>query len=186
MTVTATLSTGPKLDKKIEKGVHIIKVPPKASLAETLGNHASEAELLSEAAKHVGKPAKTDIVVFDHKPWHVLNGQLRPHPQVHTEDKKTILELSFEAQDRAVWWSEQPFRITRVNRSPHHLVVAGSPDYPFDPPQPPYDAKPEQDDQLRTIFVVRSTPIVKPSIGQMYKISFFMDEDIDPDMSCTP
>jgi hypothetical protein len=185
VTVTATLSTGPKLGKT-DKGVHIIRLSPEAAFAEVIGKNPSKEQLLAEAAKHVGAPAKTDIVVYDHKPWHVVNGQLRPHPQVHDEDKKTILNLSFKDQDKAVWWSEQRFSITRINRSPHHPAVAGSPEYPFNPPARPYDAQLEQDDHGRTIFVVRATPIVEKSIGQMYKISFFMEEDIDPDMSCTP
>ena len=35
-------------------------------------------------------------------------------------------------------------------------------------------------------FVVRAAPIVQEAIGQMYKINFFMGEDIDPDMEGTP
>jgi hypothetical protein len=181
--IIATLSTGPKLGKT-DKGVHIIRLSAEAEYAEAIGKSPSEEQLLSEAAKHVGAPSKTDIVVYDHKPFHVVNGELRPHPQVHDEDKDTILNLSFKDQDKAVWWSEQAFRITRINRSPDRKVVAGSPEYPFNL-APPYDAQTERDEHGRAIFVVRATPIVKTSIGQMYKISFFMEkEDIDPDMFC--
>ncbi len=183
MTATATRSTGPKL-RKADKGVHIIKLSLATVLAGMTVKNPSKAQRLSEAAKHVGKPTKTDIVVFDHKPWHVVKRQLRPHPKVHKEHKETILHLSFKARNRAVWWSEDPFRITRIERSPNFPLVTGSSPYPFNPQAPLNDAQTEQDDDGRDIFDVRSSPIVRKSIGQMYKISFFMDEDIDPDMSC--
>ena len=104
--ITTKTSKGPKLDAK-ERDVHIIKVPSEGPLARMMADHAPQEKILQEAAKHVGHPKKTDIVVFDHKPWHMVNDQLRPHPQVHLEDKETILKISFKQQERACWWSEQ-------------------------------------------------------------------------------
>ena len=184
MSIVVAASTGPKLEKT-EKSVHIIKLSEETALAG-LSGHPSQHQVLSAAAKHVGTPKKTDIVVFEHKPWHVVNGELRAHPQVHIDFPETILALSFAAQDKAVWWSEQPFTITGIERSPHYPPVHGSPNYPFSASTPPFDARPEQDQAGQPIFVVRTTPIVKESIGQRYKINFFMGEDVDPDMSCTP
>jgi hypothetical protein len=183
MTITtAPLSAGLK-PAKAEKHVHIIKLVPDAALAAAMPKTPTDSQL-TEASRHVGKPAKTDIVVFDHQPWHVVNGELKAHPKVHVDYPETVLEISFGRKERAVWWSEQPFTITSVRRSDHHPAVHGSPVHPFDGPPPPYDARPEMDLAGQPIWAVRANPIVKESIGQMYKINFFMGENIDPDMSC--
>ena len=181
---TAPPSTGPKLIHP-EQGVHIIKLVPDAALAAAMSKTPTDAQL-TEASQHVGKPAKTDIIVFDHQPWHVVNGQLKAHPRVHVDYPETILKISFGAKERAVWWSEQPFTITAVNRSAAP-TVHGSPDHPFDGPPPPYVGLPETDlAGHTTIWAVRAKPIVKEAVGQRYKITFFMDESIDPDMEGTP
>ena len=185
MTITtAPLSTGPKLAHP-EKGVHIIKLVPDAALAAAMPKTPTDAQL-TEASLHVGKPAKTDIIVFDHQPWHVVNGQLKAHPRVHVDYPETILKISFGAKERAVWWSEQPFTIKSVKRSTPP-AVHGSPDHPFDGPPPPYVASSEAAlAGNATIWVVRAKPIVNEAVGQRYKITFVMDEDIDPDMEGTP
>ena len=179
---TVALSAGPK-PNQAEKHVHIIKLVPDAELAAEMPATPTDGQL-TEASRHVGRPAKTDIVVFDHQPWHVVHGELRAHPQVHIDHPETILQISFSRKERAVWWSEQPFTITSVSRSSHHPLVSGSPDHPFDGPPPPYAATAEADLAGRPMWAVRANPIVKESVGQMYKINFFMGEDIDPDMSC--
>jgi hypothetical protein len=97
-----------------------------------------------------------------------------------------VLKISFSAGQRAVWWSEEPFTITSIRRSDHHPIATGSPDYPFDGPPPPYAAERERDLAGRDLFAVRANPIVKGAIGQQYKIEFFMDETIDPDMEGAP
>jgi hypothetical protein len=184
MITTAPLSIGPRLDTA-EKGVHIIKLVPTAALAEVMNATPTDAQL-TEACLHVGKPAPTDIVVFDHQPWHVVNGQLKAHPQVHIDHPETILTISFSARERPVWWSEEPFTIKGIQRSHHGTSVAGSPDYPFDAGVMPLAAQAERDLHGRPVFVARATTILKASVGQTYKINFSMGEDIDPDMSCSP
>jgi hypothetical protein len=151
-----------------------------------MADHAPQEQILQEAAKHVGRPKKTDIVVFDHKPWHMVNNRLRPHPQVHLEDQETILKISFKQQERACWWSEQPFRITRIDPSHHSTPGSNAPDYPFATGQAPLPGQPELDHDGQEIFVVRCPPIKAGAVGQTYKINFFMGEDIDPDMEGTP
>jgi len=179
-------SKGPKLDPK-ERDVHIINVTPEGAMARMMADHAPQERILEEAAKHAGRPKKTDVVVFDHRPWHMVNGRLRPHPQVHHEDSETILKISFKQQERACWWSEQPFKITRIEPSAHHSTSGSStPDYPFATGQTPLPGQPELDHDGQEIFVVRCPPIVAAAVGQTYKINFFMGEDIDPDMEGTP
>ena len=187
MTVTLDLSPGPKLDRNTELGVHIIKLPSRDDVVTSLHPHPSEKEVMDAAATLAGPAHVTDIVVFDHKPWHKVHGELHAHPKVHDDYPETILQVSFKDKERAVWWSDRPFTVMTVRRSDHHPVVAGCPDYPFDGPPPPYDAQPEPDASSHaTVFVVKAHPIVKEAVGQLYKISFLMGEPIDPDMSCTP
>jgi hypothetical protein len=178
-------SKGPKLDPK-ERDVRIIKVTSDGALGRMMADHAPQEQILKEAAKHVGQPKKTDIVVFDHTPWHVVNGRLRPHPQVHLEDNETIFKISFKQQERPCWWSEQEFRITRIEPSHHSPAVSGGADYPFATGRPPLPGQPELDHDGQPIFVARCPPIVAAAVGQTYKIHFFMGEDIDPDMEGTP
>lgn len=190
---TTKPSKGPKLDAK-ERDVHIIKVTSDGALSRMMANHAPEDMVLEEAAKRVGNPKKTDIVVFNRKPWHMVKGRLRPHPQVHVEDHDTILKISFKRQERPCWWSEQAFNITRIEHS-HHVPAAsgasqagsGVSDYPFATGQTPLPGQQERGNDGEPIFVVRCSPIVAGAVGQTYKINFSMGgEDIDPDMEGTP
>jgi len=182
---TTKTSKGPKLDPK-ERDVHIIKVSSDGAVGRMMTDHAPQDQILKEVAKHVGRPKKTDIVVFDHKPWHVVNGRLLSHPQAHVEDPETILKISLSQQERACWWSEQPFKITRVEHSHHSTPGPSAADYPFATGQPPLPGQPELDPDGQEIFVVRCPPIKPEAVGRTYKINFFMGEDIDPDMEGTP
>jgi hypothetical protein len=187
VTVTLSPSPGPTLDQKTDVAARIIKLPSRAEIAEALGPNPSEKEIMDAAAILACDAAKRDIIVFDHRPWHKPGNELRPHPKVHHEDGGTILRVSFRAHERAVWWSQQPFQIVAIHHSPDHPAVAGSPYNPFDGPPPPYDSRPEPDlANHGTVHVVRARPIVQEAVGQMYKIAFYMDELIDPDMEAMP
>jgi len=186
MITTAPPSAGPKRQAN-DVPVHIIKLvedPPQP------GPPGGLPPGLGEAARHVGKPAVTDVIVFAHRPWHCVNGQLMPHPEVHTTHPETVLKVSLGKKERAVWWSEQAFTITSIHPS-HHGAGAGAaapaPTYPFDGPPPPYAAQPEMDAAgQKTIFLVRANPIVAAAVGHIFKITFNIGEDIDPDMEGTP
>ena len=186
MTVTVTPSAGPKLDRRTQVGVRIVKLPSRAALAESLGCDPSDAAVMALAATLATPAQGTDIVVFDHQPWHKVGLELMAHPQVHIDHPETILRLSYAKKEVAVWWSEQPFTVTSMRRSDHHPAVAGSPACAFDGPPPPYEATPEQDLAGRQVWAVRTKPIVEEAVDQMYKINFFMGESIDPDMEGAP
>jgi hypothetical protein len=186
MTVTVTPSAGPKIDLRTEVGVRVVKLPSRAELAASLGCDPADAAVMTLAASLATPAQNTDIVVFDHRPWHKVGPELKAHPQVHIDHPETILRLSFKRQQVAVWWSERPFSVTSVRRSDHHPAVTGSPASPFDGPPPPYAATQEMDIAGRQVWAVRTNPIVQQAIGQMYKINFFIGEDIDPDMEGAP
>jgi hypothetical protein len=186
VTVTLSPGGGPALDPRTELGVHIIKLPSRAAVAATLGCDPSHPDVLAAAAKLTGPARKADIIVFDGKPWHMVNAVLLPHPQAHLIDKETVLKVSFAAQQRVTWWSREHFTIEDIERSSHHPAVAGSAARPFDGPDPPYDAAPLQGGVLGTVWLVQARPIVKAAIGQQYKITFRMGELIDPDMEGVP
>jgi hypothetical protein len=167
------LADGPVLSDT-ELGVHIIYMP---------------------VERDVPQSSPTDIVVFDGKPWHLagLPGhkkERREHPQVHIDFPDTILVISIENQQSAVWWSEEPFTITSIKRSgldhknrwyPEAPEAdRKAPIYPFadDPPAPPTRNE-------NGLYVARSTVPVAGSNGHMYKIKFTMaGKSIDPDMYC--
>ena len=129
MTVTLDPSIAPKLDPRTEVGVNILKLPPRAELAASLGCGPSDAAVLTLAAKIAGPGKKSDIVVFDHQPWHRVNGQLLPHPEAHTVDGETILQISFKRKERPVWWSAERFTILDIQPSAHHgTPAAGVPE----------------------------------------------------------
>src|SRR3954468_9671428 len=180
MTVTVNPSNGPRLEAKIDVGVHIIKLPPRAEVADTAGS-AAEKDVMDAAATLAGAAQPTDIVVFDHQPWHKVNGQLHAHPQVHIDHPETILQISHGLKQRAVWWATEAFRIIAVHA---HGTPGAAPLNPFDGQTVPYDARPEPGTS-GTVFVVRAQPIILQSIGHVYKITFDIGgEVIDPDMSC--
>ena len=186
----ATRTNGPK---SVKNGVHIIFVEAEPSTCHNPDESTSDAGL-DEAAKLVTWAQPTDVVVFDRKPWHYVDNKLRAHPKVHDDYPETILELSISRGDRAVWFSEVRFDITKIELSHHHGSggSAGS-GHPADPSASPYpfsarvvtDA--EIDGDGHTIWVARSTVPVPRSVNHMYKISFTIQGMlIDPDMSCVP
>jgi hypothetical protein len=186
MTVTVTPSVGPRLDLRTEVGVRIVKLPSRAELAASLGCDPSDAAVMVRAATLATPAQRTDIVVFDHQPWHKVGSKLLPHPQVHIDHPETILKLSHKKKEVAVWWSEQPFTVTAMRRSDHHPAVAGSPASAFEGPPPPYEATSEQDLAGRQVWAVRTKPIVQEAVHQMYKVNFLIGENIDPDMEGAP
>ena len=185
------LANGPKLEDS-ELGVHIIYVPDWCG-----GEHAGAAAL-SQIASQIGNPEPTDIVVYKGQPLHSagLPGhkkEPREHPKVHIDFPATILVISIEPPQSAVWWSEENFTITSIKPSglthqhkhscyPEADTIA--PTYPFadDPPAPPTRIETVNG---RDLYVARSTVPVPASAGHMYKIEFSIaGKKIDPDMYC--
>jgi len=172
-----SLSAGPKLSH-VEKGVHILRL----SIYGGESGAPPPDSAVGAVTKQIGPPKPTDIVVFDHQPWHFAGGALKSHPQVHVDHPETILQLSISRGEKAVWWSEEHFTITDIDYSHHSTRVAGAPKNPF---SAPFETVPVDDGKGKTIFVSRSTVPVAQSEGQMYKIKFNIGgENIDPDMSC--
>ncbi|MBI3493042.1 MAG: hypothetical protein HY047_14870 [Acidobacteria bacterium] len=174
---------GPKIASP-EKGVHIIRIPRTLGTGEPTGSHPTPAaRQAAEKLLAQVKPGPTDIVVWARQPWHVVNGDLKDHPQVHADFPQTILTLSVKEKEKAVWWSEAFFEIVGIDYSHHAKRISGAPKNPFTS---------DFVTQLEVsggeeFYVVRSTSPVDTAVGQQYKISFKMGVDaIDPDMSCTP
>jgi hypothetical protein len=137
--------------------------------------HPTASEL-HQVATRIGKtPAMTDVVVFGGRPFHFAGGKLRDHPQVHRDFPGTILVLYKSRRNTAVWWSEEQFTITRIEKE--HPQNAGTADYPFD--ETPV-TMPEGD-----LWVARSKVPKDTAYGQQYKITFTMGgRTIDPNMDC--
>jgi hypothetical protein len=184
--------------KQGEKAVHIIHVPVEQIESELhvtgLARGPVTPATLSQVAKHIGQPEPTDIIVFAKQPWHFAgpNGQpkaLRSHPQVHHDFPETVLVLG--KNDQAVWWSEEPFQVTKVVPSDHPPNSArfpeadnGAPLYPFNGPDPLVTRiEPHSNGNL---FVARSGVPKADAAKHMYKVSFMIDnEPIDPDAYCS-
>lgn len=179
MVVTAaSLSRGPKLVHG-EKGVHIIHLVTDSSDSGAGGAPPAKPGA-PPVTKNIGMPAPTDILVYDHKPWHYVAGAMRDHPKVHHEYPETILKVKVE-KEKAVWWSEKRFDITAV--APSHLDAHPGPD--------PFDTLPATEEAIdaagRKIYVAKSKEPKRVAKDHIYKITFKTGgEDIDPDMSCTP
>ena len=174
MTTAVTLSSGPVLRPGIDKAVHIIFVPPEVEAP----SEATEDERLSVAAA-VGPVQVTDVIVFRGRPWHVVNGRLEEHPEVHTKFPNTILDISVDRREQAVWWSEQPFKITGITS--HHGGAAPDPfEKPLTGPERPVGEAAED------IHVARSSASSALAKDHEYKISFERDgRIIDPNMRCS-
>lgn len=179
--VQHTVSSGPRLaaaDKAVQ--IHVVgRAPGFPALS------ANEQENKRSATDVVGKIPKTkprDIVVIATKPYHLVRKELREHPNVHHEFPDTILQLSIEEENRAVWWSTTRFDITDINYSAHTPRQPGAPRSPFkDLPV----TKEEQDGDGQIVYVARSTAPVQESEGQQYKITLSVNgKDVDPDMYC--
>jgi len=166
-----------------EKGVHIIRLFIDTS-AGGPGGAAGAAPPSAggpPVAKNIGAPRPTDILVFDHEPWHFAGGGLKRHPQVHIDHPETILNLSIGHQEKVVWWSAEQFAILEVNPS-HHDPNPGP--YPFEVPPVTEESR---DVNGRKIFISRSTVPKVAAMNHRYKIKFSIGgEIIDPDMSCNP
>jgi hypothetical protein len=175
------LSPGPTIVSP-EKGVHIMRlfiVTPGGPGGAAAGAPAPAGG--PPVAQNIGAPSPTDILVFDHQPFHSVGGQMKSHPQVHIDHPETILHLSVGNQEKVVWWSEEQFAILEVNPS-HHDPNPGP--YPF-------EVKPQTEESRdlngRKIFISRSTVPKDAAINHRYKIKFSTaGEIIDPDMSCGP
>jgi hypothetical protein len=172
---------GPQLSPT-EKAVHIIHIPVH-SIACGSTKHPTKnelAQLVAVVVAQAGRPAPTDVIVYDGEPYQMPNGNpglALPHPQVH-EFRETVLVVRGRNGESPTWWSDEPFTITDVRREdlpnfPH----ASTP--PTDPPFPvPIPA-------MRTgdIYVARG-PVPDPgSWNHQWKISFEMaGQTIDPHM----
>jgi len=174
--MSLTLSAGPVLAAE-ERGVHIIFVPDGAVSCGSPGNPTEDE--LKEVAKLVGFPAPTDIIVFCGNPFHFAGGKLKKHPEVHTSNPETVLKLDRRTHDRAVWWSETQFTITRIDQEhPQDSRLAPS---PF--AAPPVTTR--EPDTTGPLWVARSPLPTNNAYGQEYKITFQMaGSTIDPNMEC--
>jgi hypothetical protein len=171
-----TLSTGPDLAAE-ERGVHIIFVPDDLVSCGSPGNPTDDE--LKQVAQHIGYPAPTDVIVFGGRPWHFAQGLLKKHPEVHTSNPETVLKLDRRTHDRAVWWSENQFTITRIEQEhPQNVKLAPS----------PFAESPvtrSQSDTTGLLWVARSPLPMNNAYGQEYKITFEMEgKTIDPNMDC--
>jgi hypothetical protein len=98
---------------------------------------------------------------------------------VHKRFPNTVLKLFRTTQDRAVWWSEQEFKITTIEKE--NPKRDGTAPYPF-------EVEPQSTRQMITgqaIWVARSAVPRDTAYGQEYKITFEMGgKTIDPNMDC--
>jgi hypothetical protein len=182
------LSRGPRL---AERGVHIIFVPDGVGGVEPGSEALPTEDQLTEAARYIGHPDLTDVIVFAGRPWHYAEGKLRKHPEVHDDFPHTVLELSVERGERAVWWSEFEFKITKIAEHPHDGTDTPAA-VPHDPAPPPFDspatqAEDDVDKSQAKIHVARSTVPDPGAKGFEYKITFIKNgqsKEIDPNMRC--
>jgi hypothetical protein len=172
------LSAGPR-SRPGDVDVHILYVPPSVIAAEGCSGDDVSAIALQSVAKHVGTPRPHDIIVFAGQPFHFVNGALHDHASAHRGYRETVLQLHRRREERAVWWSERPFAITRID--PELPMKPGAADAPFATP------KTETDDQ--GIYFARSDVPAEEADDQMYKITFTIEGEpkpIDPHMYCSP
>jgi hypothetical protein len=176
--VEANLSRGPKLEPGVDKGVHIIFVPPEVA-ADPGPDVPPSQKQLDLVAISVPNAKETDVIVFAGKPWHLVNHKLEKHPEVHTKYRQTVLELHVE-REKAVWWSEDYFEITDIG--PHHDTAVAVPE-PF--PLPTTTSEKDIDGRAKPIHVARSKEPDAKARGHEYKITFEWNRrKIDPNMRC--
>ena len=187
------MSRGPVIQPGVEKGVHVIFYP--AEVEVDPGPHVlpTTAEL-ADAARAIGDAEVTDVIVFKGKPWHMVDHQLLKHPEVHTTNPETVLQLRVEAE-KGVWWSEHDFTITRIELRDHRPAEAGAPPPPPPAPDATIPSKPFQEPETRIessgdlaaeLHVARSTVPIGQSKEHEYKITFTRNgRTIDPNMRCT-
>ncbi len=89
-----------------------------------------------------------------------------------------MLKLERRTHDRAVWWSETPFKITKIEKekeNPQNIRLA---EFPF-------LQDPVTTSQAGELFVAKSGVLRDDAYGQEYKITFTMNgSTIDPNMDC--
>lgn len=187
MEITLTLAGGPRLEAGIDKGVHLIFYPPNEA-APGAQHPPSDQELealaraLTAAQKEASPIQETDVIVFRGLPWHMVNGKLKKHPQVHHDHPHTVLELKVEVQ-RGVWWSEEHFTIESITKHSEHTPAA-APAQPF--ARPDTGSEPDVSGRVPVLHVARSTPPVRAALKAEYKLSFKRNGRlIDPNMRCT-
>ncbi|HJZ77472.1 MAG TPA: hypothetical protein VKE51_37340 [Vicinamibacterales bacterium] len=189
MAETATqTSAGPESRTTGDVPVHIIFVEPTEAIG-TVSSKGPSDQQLDEAAKQCATARPTDIVVFGGKPWHCVGKKLHEHPHVHDTHPETILTLSYDQKQKAVWWSERRFRITDIKPSPHFAQCPTPPGFepayrPF--PVPSTEVEQSADDTTK-LYVARSETPLGRAIGRYYKMEFTIEgaeKGIDPDMYC--
>ena len=184
------VSRGPALEPGVEKGVHIIFIPPEVEADPGPRGLPNQGDL-EAVAMAVPNAAVTDVIVYRGKPWHKVGRTLEKHPQVHTTHPETVLELRVE-QQKAVWWSEHEFKIVGIELD-QHAVAAAAPgvDNVAAPPSRPFpvpETRVEDDIDSVTpqrLHVARSTVPVREAKTHEYKITFTRTgHTIDPNMRC--
>jgi hypothetical protein len=177
-TADLKLSKGPTLEPGVDQGVHIIFVPP-----EVAGDPGTDVppsqKQLDVVGDAVASAKETDVIVFAGRPWHLVNHKLEKHPEVHIKYPDSVLKVRVSVE-RAVWWSEEDFRITDIG--PHHPAAAAGP-----PPFPLPTTTPETDIAKRAepIYVARSKEPDPKAQDHEYKITFVWNKrKIDPNMKC--
>jgi hypothetical protein len=125
----------------------------------------------------------------------MVGGQLLKHPEVHVNHGETVLKLIVEHQ-KAVWWSEHHFTISRIELHHDTVGAAGAPPPPSssapDAIAPPAKPFPEPETRIESsanlaaeLHVARSTVPVRLSRTHEYKITFTRNgRTIDPNMRC--
>jgi hypothetical protein len=187
MDATLEYSRGPRLEEGVDQGVHIIFIPPAVEADPGPNVLPSQAEL-DAAALSIPHAKATDVIVFKGKPWHMVNRRLEKHPEVHTRHPETVLKVLVERQ-KAVWWSEHEFKISRIELHEHAAAASGAsdtvapPDKPF--PEPATMRESDVDGLAAQIHVARSKPPVREAKTFEYKITFTRGgRTVDPNMRC--
>jgi hypothetical protein len=189
------LSRGPALEPDVEKGVHIIFHP--AEVETDPGPHVLPSpQELKQAAFAIGNAKPTDVIVFRGKPWHMIDHELLKHPEVHVAHPETVLELHV-GREKAVWWSEHDFTITRIELHADAAEAAAAPTAApppaaSDATAPPSKPFPEPETRIESsadlaaeLHVARSTVPIPESKTYEYKITFTRNQRrIDPNMRC--
>jgi hypothetical protein len=119
-TAGTTQSSGPAFELKV-KPVQIVFIEE----AIEIGSDGEPTAIgVAAVHDHIGGPdalGRTDVVVFNGQPWHMVDGTPKSHPKVHIDFPDTILNLSVTGGERACWWSQQDFTIDSIALSRDHV-----------------------------------------------------------------
>ncbi len=179
-------SSGPEREVNVTP-VHIVLIEEPISICD---DGTPTAIGLAMVHKHIGGHdalSPTDVVVFNGRPWHMVCGIPKHHPEVHVTSPETVLRLSRKAGERASWWSERPFTIDTIALAHGHGHEHGGapPPYPF--AERSLRTAQTLDRHGRAIFIARSVVPVEGAVGHTYKVTFTIGgQAIDPDMFCAP